>query len=474
MNFNFHKLYLKLAIFCLLNIFTVGIIGSIITYWNVNSFIEYVVTKGSNKRLGWIKKIVTTEALQPRAETGVLDIAALNQYLLELADKRGLAGVWISDGNDRVLAGSKPQNHEQKKIDSSDGMGLPFIKYYFTKTLIEPKPLAITLPGYQATLIHMLAFPELPDRLKKSMGIMLFLGLLGLFINALLIYILVAWFIIKPIRHIRAELNKVMQGDLSHRISNKSRDEIGELVVDINNMADMTEKLINGSQQLSANLSHEIRTPLSQIRIASDILRLRIGAVDNQKLESKFTSIEQDIEKIDRLIDKFLAFSHYKFQTDSSRREPIQLEPVMTSVLNGLKSQIKLKCLDVRSQWNGENVTLLAIPDDVSLIFSNLLSNAVKYSNENGIIQVRAMKSEDAILISIANTCDPMVDEEIDQVFRPFNKIQYTDEPGTKLGLTITRKLVDKYRGSISASRWKDEGLCIELLFPSLHNGIEG
>jgi signal transduction histidine kinase len=465
---SFHKLYLKLAIFCLLNIFAVGMVGSIITYWNVNSFIEYVVTKGSSKRLSWIKKIVTTEALIPNTENGALDMAALNQYLRELADNRGLAGVWISDGNNRVLAGSKPQNHEQKKIDSSDGMGLPFIKYYFTKTLIEPKPLAITLPGYQATSIHMLAFPELPDRLKKSMGIMLFLGLLGLFINALLIYILVAWFIIKPIRHIRAELNKVMQGDLSHRITNKSQDEIGELVVDINNMADMTEKLINGTQQLSANLSHEIRTPLSQIRIASDILRLRIGEVDNQQLESKFTSIEQDIEKIDGLIDKFLAFSHYNLQTDSSRRESVQLQPVMTSVLNGLKSQINLKYLDVRSQWNGENISLLAIPDDVSLIFSNLLSNAVKYSPENGIVQIKAMKSEDAIFLSIANTCDPMSDEEIDQVFHPFKRIRHTTEPGTKLGLTITRKIVDKYRGSISVSRWKDEGLCIELLFPFL------
>jgi signal transduction histidine kinase len=465
---SFHKLYLKLAIFCLLNIFVVGIAGTIVTYWNVNSFIEYVVTKGSSKRLSWIKKIVTTEALIPNTENGALDMAALNQYLRELADNRGLAGVWISDGNNRVLAGSKPQNHEQKKIDSSDGMGLPFIKYYFTKTLIEPKPLAITLPGYQATSIHMLAFPELPDRLKKSMGIMLFLGLLGLFINALLIYILVAWFIIKPIRHIRAELNKVMQGDLSHRITNKSQDEIGELVVDINNMADMTEKLINGTQQLSANLSHEIRTPLSQIRIASDILRLRIGEVDNQQLESKFTSIEQDIEKIDRLIDKFLAFSHYNLQTDSSRRESVQLQPVMTSVLNGLKSQINLKCLDVRSQWKGETVSLLAIPDDVSLIFSNLLSNAVKYSPENGIVQIKAMKSEDAIFLSIANSCQPMSDEEIDQVFHPFKRIRHTTEPGTKLGLTITRKIVDKYRGSISASRWKDEGLCIELLFPFL------
>jgi len=468
MIFNFHKLYVKLAIFCMLNFIAVGIIGSIITYVHVNSFIEFVVTKGSNTRLNWIKKIVTTEALEPNTKNGVLDLTALNHYLLELTDKRELAGVWITDGNSHVLAGHKPQNHENKKIDLSGGKSLPFIKYYFTRTLIEPKPISISLPGYQTALIHMINFPILPDRLKKSMGSMLFLGLLGLFANALLIYLLVAWLIIRPIRHIRAELNKIMKGDLSHRVDIKSRDEIGELVIDINNMADMTEKLISGTQELSAKLSHEIRTPLSQIRIASDILRIRIGEAGNRQLDSKFTSIEQDIEKIDRLIDQVLAFSHYNFRTDSSKYESVQLQPILTSVLNGLEAQIKQKSLDIRTHWSTENVWLLAISDDVNLIFSNLLSNAVKYSPENDVIQIDVTKSDDAVFISIANTCKPMSDNDIDRIFEPFNKIQNTTEPGTKLGLTITRKIVDKYRGSISASRWKDSdtGLCMEVLIP--------
>ena len=469
MIFNFHKLYLKLAIFCLLNILAVGIIGSIITYRNVNSFIEYVVSKGSSTRLSWIKKFVTSEIIIPNTKNGVLDMDVLNHYLLELAEKRKLAGVWITDANSQVLAGLKPEKHEDQKIDLTSGKGIPFIKYYFTRTLIKPEPLAITLPGYKETSIHMLAFPELPDRLKKNMGSMLFLGLLGLFVNVLIIYILVAWLIIKPIRHIRSELDKIMKGDLSHRIAVKGRDEIGELVSDINNMTDMSEKLINGTQELSANLSHEIRTPLSQIRIASDILRLRIGKTGNQQLDSKFISIEQDIEKIDRLIDQFLAYSHHNLLTDSSKREPVELQPVLISVLNGLKAQVKQKGLDVRTHWRVENVSLPAIPDDVSLIFSNLLSNAVKYSPENGLIQIDVTQSDDAIFISISNTCEPMSDEEMDQKFEPFNRFQTPTEPGAKLGLTITRKLVEKYRGSISVSRWEDvhTGLRMEILIPT-------
>ena len=96
------------------------------------------------------------------------------------------------------------------------------------------------------------------------------LSLIG--IVAALLIIPVSKFITDRVKALKASAHRIADGELSHRITVRTKDEIGELGIAFNQMAERLERMIIGGKELTANVSHELRTPLTRIRVAEEIL----------------------------------------------------------------------------------------------------------------------------------------------------------------------------------------------------------
>ena len=102
-------------------------------------------------------------------------------------------------------------------------------------------------------------------------------------------------------------------------------------------------------------------------------------------------------------------------------------------------------------------------------VFLNLLSNAVKYNRESGRITVDGeLTNEQCLRISITDTGEGLTEEEVAQLFTPFERIdELNNVEGTGIGLVITKNLIELMGGSINVDSNKGEGTTFWIEFAS-------
>ncbi len=95
-----------------------------------------------------------------------------------------------------------------------------------------------------------------------------------------------------------------------------------------------------------------------------------------------------------------------------------------------------------------------ADPDRLAQVLANLLSNAVRYTPSGGVITVGAERRPDDILVSIANTGEPIPADDLDHVFERFYRVEKSRDRalgGAGIGLAIVKQLVESTGGRVGA-----------------------
>ena len=143
--------------------------------------------------------------------------------------------------------------------------------------------------GYEITI----ASPKIsmspgPSLTTPIIGVISILVLAGCFF-------VVSW-LVRPIRWIKEGADRIGQGDLDYRIPKVRSDDLGELTVDINRMADDVQEMLEAKQQMLLAISHELRSPLTRTKVAVEF-------IDD---ETTRQSILDDVEEMERLISSLL------------------------------------------------------------------------------------------------------------------------------------------------------------------------
>jgi signal transduction histidine kinase len=117
-----------------------------------------------------------------------------------------------------------------------------------------------------------------------------------------------------------------------------------------------------------------------------------------------------------------------------------------------------------------ENTWWMADPKEMEIVFNNLISNAVKYNRENGEVRVSISNGQGKLRISVEDTGIGMEEEDKKLLFQEFVRIKNTRTrhiTGSGLGLSIVKKIVDKYSGDIRIESVPDEGSKFEVVLPA-------
>lgn len=117
----------------------------------------------------------------------------------------------------------------------------------------------------------------------------------------------------------------------------------------------------------------------------------------------------------------------------------------------------------------GDPVTMQADPGEIELILNNLVSNAVKYNRDGGRVDVAVTAREGAIELSVADTGIGMTPQEQTRLFGEFARIKNDKTrriEGSGLGLSIVKKLVDQYAGTVAVESAEDFGTTFTVTFP--------
>ena len=290
------------------------------------------------------------------------------------------------------------------------------------------------------------------------------LGLAAIGLVIALLIIPVSRLITEPLKHLRHSALQIAEGDLSHRASVKSQDEIGELGRSFNRMAGKLERMIRGGRELTANISHELRSPLARIRVAEELLRGRLDRGDHNEWKRHLDDIREDVEEADRLIDQILVLSKLDIHETSLKRERVDPSKLINELLERLEPAIKHRSLRVVKDLSF-NPPIFGDRDVLRTALSNVLENAVKFTAENGGVIVKMHPENDCLKISVTNSFDPLSKEDLARIFEPFYRTERSQATGSGLGLAITKRIIEKHGGQVEADN-SAEGLRIQMRLP--------
>ncbi|HRR93584.1 MAG TPA: ATP-binding protein, partial [Bacteroidales bacterium] len=112
---------------------------------------------------------------------------------------------------------------------------------------------------------------------------------------------------------------------------------------------------------------------------------------------------------------------------------------------------------------------IMADPEDIAIIFNNLISNAVKYNRREGKVEITIDKSPGEAVVIFSDTGIGIRPEDMESLFTEFVRIKRDETKnitGSGLGLSIVKKVVDLYKGTISVESIPEKGSIFTVRLP--------
>ncbi len=267
----------------------------------------------------------------------------------------------------------------------------------------------------------------------------------------------VSW-LIRPIQWIKEGARRVGQGELDYRIPVKRRDDLGDLTVDINRMADDVQGMLEAKQQMLLAISHELRSPLTRTKVALEFL-------DDKKTRQ---SILDDVREMERLITDLLESERLNTRHSRLQRKSVDLRKLVSDLVSSEfaaeRSQIRL---------NLPSGPLLCDVDDtrIRLLIKNLIDNALCYApSEDNEITVTAERKPGEISIQVIDQGCGMSPEQVERATEPFYRAdpaRCRNTGGFGLGLYLCRRIAEAHGGTLDIRSEEGRGTQVTLRLPA-------
>jgi signal transduction histidine kinase/DNA-binding response OmpR family regulator len=216
-----------------------------------------------------------------------------------------------------------------------------------------------------------------------------------------------------------------------------------------------------------ASMSHELRTPLSAILGFSDLMRREPAEAGNVAVPLEWVEhVHRGGEHLLALINDVLDLAKVEAGRLELDRQPLDIGQLGAEVVSGLRPLADRKRLELASAIG--DVEISADRGRLRQILYNLLSNAIKYTPEGGSVRVETELRGGETRISVVDTGIGIDPSDHAAVFEEFRQVGAAGErqPGTGLGLALTRRLVEAHDGRIELRSARGEGSTFTVILP--------
>ncbi|NLW73737.1 MAG: cell wall metabolism sensor histidine kinase WalK [Clostridiales bacterium] len=274
---------------------------------------------------------------------------------------------------------------------------------------------------------------------------------LWIMIAALIAVYFVSEMVIGPLKNMSRAAKSFAAGRFDVRVPVKGSDEVAELAVAFNNMAESLANLENMRNTFMANVSHDLRTPMTTI--AGFIDGILAGAIPPDKHEYYLGIIASEVRRLSRLVASLLDISRMQAGDRKFSMSRFDICEMARQILISFEQKIDAKHLEVEFECENEYMTVKADRDAIYQILYNICDNAVKFSREGGVLRITIMRyKEKKLLISVFNEGQGIPPEDVPFVFERFyksDKSRGLDKTGVGLGLFIAKTIIQAHNQDI-------------------------
>ncbi|MGE6345730.1 HAMP domain-containing sensor histidine kinase [Bacillus mycoides] len=274
--------------------------------------------------------------------------------------------------------------------------------------------------------------------------------------------------ITKPLLKINESTKKIMEFQFQDKLSIKSKNEIGELSSNINQLSERMEGYINQLKKdlekekkleqtrkdFIAGVSHELKTPLSVMQISASMLQDGIAPEMNKYY---WEALEKEIEKMNVLIDEMLNLAKYESGTYQIQMEQVNIGDLIQKAEQDLHVQIDEKSLQIK--LNIDDVCVKGKPNLLEQVITNLFTNAIRYTDAKQIIVIDVKEEQHGVYIGFENKGSHIAEENIDKIWDQFYRVDKSRKRvcgGTGLGLSIVKNIFDLHDAKYGVTNTED------------------
>lgn len=307
--------------------------------------------------------------------------------------------------------------------------------------------------------------PQIRSLLIKTIITMLIILLL----TACMMIIWIYRAMITPIRKLQVAAENIKEGNLDFHIDVSGEDEIAELCLTFEEMRqrlmDNAEEKINNEKEnraLISNIAHDLKTPITAVKGYSEGI---LDGVANtpEKLDKYIKTIYNKANEMDTLINELTLYSKIDTNRIPYNFAKITVSDYFADCVEELGLDLESKGIGFAySNYVGEDVIIIADPEQLRRVVNNIVGNSMKYMNKpSGFINIRIKDVGDFIQVEIEDNGRGIALKDLPHIFDRFYRADASRNSatgGSGIGLSIVKKIIEDHGGKIWATSKEDTG----------------
>jgi len=303
----------------------------------------------------------------------------------------------------------------------------------------------------------------------------------------------------KPIRKLSRGIEEVGKGNLKYRIPLKSRDELGIIARQFNDMSrkldaaykeikdwsetlnikveQKTEELKNIYNQvvqierlaslgkLSATVAHELNNPLEGILTYSKLIQKKLKASqdgqDYSKIIEFLTLISDESARCGKIVKDLLLFSH----RDTDEFSKADLSQIIDKSITLINHHLEINNIKLKKSYPQEQIEIYCNSQKIQQAFMSLLINAIESMPHGGTIMVDTKCESNIAFIRIKDEGSGIPEKDLPHIFEPFYSTKEAAK-GTGLGLSVVYGIISLHNGHVEVEETSQQGTTFKISLP--------
>ena len=256
--------------------------------------------------------------------------------------------------------------------------------------------------------------------------------------------------VLRPLSDMAEVTRRIAAGDYSARVETAANDEVGQLGLAFNRMADSLERVEGLRKAMVADIAHELRTPLTNVRGYLE------GLADGVVTPSRDTlaMLQDEILRLVRLVEDLQQLTQAEAARAYLRRERLSLPGLLAEVLDFYRHEFDARAIAVETAVDDAAAEVEGDRDKLLRVLRNLVENAWQYTPEGGRLRITAERAGEGVRLCFANSGGGLGEADTQAIFERFyraEKSRSRDSGGAGIGLAIVKELVEAHGGRVGA-----------------------
>lgn len=295
----------------------------------------------------------------------------------------------------------------------------------------------------------------------RILGMMLIIVTLISIIFGMIMSIIIARRLSRPLHNITDSAEILAQGDYSVHFDGSGYLETEELASTLNYASEELSKSDRLQKDLIANVTHDLKTPLTMVKSYAEMIR-DISGDNPEKREKHLQVIISEADRLNSLVNDLTALSKMQANVDAPELADVDLAAVARETLDSFSIHREQDGFTLDYQ-GPESVIVRADEKKIRQVFANLIGNAVRYSSEDRYVCVRLEDLATVVhceVIDHGQGIDTADQEAIWDRYYRSSKNQSRTSSGTGLGLSIVKQIFILHKAKYGVTSALGEGSC--------------